>query len=89
MCNTHDAVAVDALRQRVCRLITCVPYAGRSDELWRFSTSTKEWERVDSTTANGARPSARQDHVMTSVGMDLWVHGGDTDSGEGDVFEHT
>ncbi len=70
----------------VCvRLMACVPHAGRSAELWRFSTSTLGWERVDSTAANGAGPSARDGHVMTSVGLDLWVHGGYTTSGEGDA----
>jgi hypothetical protein len=67
------------------RLMTCVSYAGLSDELWRFSTSTLGWERVDSTAANGAGPSARYGHVMSSVGLDLWVHGGSTYSGEGDT----
>jgi hypothetical protein len=67
----------------VCvRLMTGVPHAGFSAELWRFSTSTLVWERADSTAANGAGPSARYGHVMTSVGLDLWVHGGST--GEGD-----
>jgi hypothetical protein len=70
----------------VCvRLMTCVPHAGSSAELWRFSTATLGWERVDSTAANGAGPSARYQHVMTSVGLDLWVHGGRTDLGEGDA----
>jgi hypothetical protein len=74
--------------------VVCVPFTtcvsheglvtGLSDELWRFSTSTLGWERVDSTATNGARPSARWGHVMSSVGLDLWVHGGDTSSGEGD-----
>jgi hypothetical protein len=99
MCNTRVAAAVTALRQRVwlfapsvtvcavvcVRLMTCVPHAGRSTELWRFSTSTRGWERVDSTAANGAGPNARVRHVMTSVGEDLWVHGGSTETGEGDV----
>jgi hypothetical protein len=99
MCNTRGAAAVAALRQRVClcapsvtvcavvcvRLMTCVPHAGLSAELWRFSTATLGWERVDSTAAIGAGPSARAYHVMTSVGLDLWVHGGYTDSGEGDA----
>jgi hypothetical protein len=97
MCNTRDAAAVAALRQRVClfspsvtvcavvcvRRMTCVPHAGHSDELWRFSTSTRRWERANSTAVNGAGPSARSDHVMTSVGLDLWVHGGDAVTGEG------
>jgi hypothetical protein len=74
----------------VCvRLMTCVPHAEiYSAELWRFSTSTRVWERADSIAANGAGPSARSYHVMTSVGLDLWVHGGQVradDSGEGDA----
>jgi hypothetical protein len=54
--------------------------SGKSAELWRFDTSTRGWERVD-TTVNGTAPSARDDHVMTSVGLDLWLHGGSTGSG--------
>ncbi len=72
----------------VCvRLMTGVPHAGSSTEMWRFSTSTRLWEAVDSTAANGAGPSARFGHVMTSVGLDLWVHGGSTETGEGDACE--
>jgi len=68
------------------RIMTYVTHAGlSSDELWKFSTSTGGWEREDNTTTNGAGPSARYGHVMTSVGLDLWVHGGWTDSGEGDA----
>ncbi len=57
--------------------------------LWRFDTSRLEWEVVEYTVANGAAPSVRYGHVMTSVGgLNLWLHGGDTvyppDSGEGD-----
>ena len=105
MLNTLGAAAVATLRQcvslfapsvTVCvvvcvRLTTCVGHAVAriSDELWRFSTSTLGWERVDSTAANGAGPSGRDYHVMSSVGLDLWVHGGMTDSetgsGEGDT----
>ncbi len=101
MCKTRGAASVVALRERVClvspsvtvcavvcvKLMTCVPHAGRSADLWRFSTSTRVWERVDSTAANGAGPSARHGHVMTSVGLDLWVHGGRTETGEGDSCE--
>ncbi len=97
MCNTRGAAAVAVLRQRVwlfapsvtvcpvvcVRIMTFVPHADRSAELWRFSTSTRGWERVNSTAANGAGPSARYRHVMTSVGLDLWVHGGITGSGSG------
>ncbi len=78
-CTFSDCVSV------VCvRLMTGVSYAGFSDELWRFSTSTFGWELVDSTVANGPGPSGRSHHVMSSVGLDLWVHGGGTSSGEGD-----
>ena len=71
--------------------MTFVSHAGSSAEmwrfeLWRFATSTLVWERVDSTAANGAGPSGHFYHVMTSVGLDLWVHGGLTrDSGVGDI----
>jgi hypothetical protein len=99
MCNTRGAAAVAAMRQREClcapsvtvcavvcvRLMTCVPYAGLSAELWRFSTSSRVWELADSTAANGAGPSARDGHVMTSVGLDLWLHGGITETGEGET----
>ena len=101
MLNTLGAAAVATLRGRVClcapsvtvcvvvcvRVMTGVSHAGLSDELWRFSTSSFGWDRVDSTAANGGGPSPRRGHVMSSVGMDLWVHGGLTNytsSGEGD-----
>jgi hypothetical protein len=61
--------------------MTSVPYAVKSAELWRFCTSTRGWERVDRTSVNGTGPSARSGHVMTSVGLDLWMHGGRTGSG--------
>ncbi len=82
MCLFAPSVTVCAV---VCvRLMTCVSHAGLSAELWRFSTSTRVWERVDSTATNGAGPSARGGHVMTSVGLDLWVNGGlITEGGEG------
>jgi hypothetical protein len=67
------------------RLMTGVSHEGLSDELWRFSTSSLGWERVDSTATNGGGPSPRYGHVMISVGLDLWVHGGSTYSGEGDT----
>jgi hypothetical protein len=98
MLNTRGAAPVAALCQSVClfppsvtvcavvcvRLMTCVSHADYSDELWRFSTSTLGWERVDIKATNGTGPSAREYHVMSSVGLDLWVHGGETSSGEGD-----
>jgi hypothetical protein len=101
MCNTRGAAAVATLRQRVCllapsvtvcvvvcvRRMTCVPHAGYSAELWRFSTSTRVWERADSIAVNGPGPGPRWGHVMTSVGLDLWAHGGYTGSGEGDACD--
>jgi hypothetical protein len=68
--------------------MTGVPHPGfYSTELWRFDTRTRLWDRVDNTVSNGAVPSGRKDHVMTSVGLDLWLHGGQGDmySGEGDT----
>jgi hypothetical protein len=64
----------------VCRgvaaLDVCVTHEGYSSELWRFSTSTRVWDRVDTPATN--RPSARGGHTMTSVGLNLWVFGGET-----------
>ncbi len=62
-------------------------------DLWRFNTSTRGWELVLDSPGqvqpfekfNRPVPTRRCRHVMTSVGQDLWLHGGDTDSGEGDV----
>ena len=53
--------------------------AGASDELWVFSTTRKEWALLSTTTGGGERPSARDDHAMTAVGSDIYLHGGDTD----------
>jgi hypothetical protein len=88
-CLCAPSVTVCAV---VCvRLMTCVPLAGLSAtapsaELWRFSTSSRVWELVDSTATNGAGPSAREGHTMTSVGLDLWLHGRSTGIGEGETF---
>ncbi len=63
----------------------CLPRADTySNDLWRLSLATLEWTSIE-VGSGGARPSARTSHVMTSVGLDLWVHGGNTGSGEGDV----
>ena len=61
-----------------CVTVTPTAMSCLSDELWFFSTSTRVWERVNTTVVNEARPSARVDHTMTSVGLDLWVYGGTT-----------
>ena len=88
--ESHFVPSVTVCAVVCVRLMTCVPLAGyfataSSAELWRFSTSSRVWELANSTAANGAVPSARDGHVMTSVGLDLWLYGGDTDSGERDV----
>ena len=61
-----------------CTTVTPTAMSCLSDELWFFSTSTRVWKRVDTTAVNETRPSARVDHIMTSVGLDLWVYGGTT-----------
>ncbi len=55
-----------------------------SDELWRLCLTTLEWTLIE-VPPDGVRPRRRFGHVMTSVGLDLWVHGGDSEviSGEG------
>jgi hypothetical protein len=72
-CSAHD--------------LCVVPYADiDSDKLWRFDTSTRGWEAVNNTAVNGAGPSGRLWHVMTAVGRNLWMHGGETDTtSEGDT----
>ena len=51
-----------------------------SDELWVFSTTSKEWTLLSTTTGGGEGPSARFGHAMTAVGSDIYLHGGDTDT---------
>ncbi len=63
--------------------------AGRDDttgDLWRFDTSTRGWEFVHDTPNinNGPVPTGRYGHVMTSVGQDLWLHGGESSIQQGE-----
>jgi hypothetical protein len=56
-------------------------FSDETAELWRFDTSTLGWEKV----VNHVGPRGRNSHVMVSVGLDLWLHGGHTrncDDGE-------
>ena len=57
-----------------------------SGELWRFTTSTRVWELVDNSATNLGNKIG---HTMTSVGLDLYIHGGYTETstyyGEGEV----
>ena len=74
-CSQYRGVVVD------CEL--CLPRAGLSNDLWRLSLATLEWTSIE-VAPGGASPRGRVSHVMTSVGLDLWLHGGSTDSGDGD-----
>ena len=80
--------------ERAVRLVTfCVPRAdSRYEELWRFSTSTMNWTRIQTDPgieadylqgSDGTRPTARERHTMVIVGVDLWVFGGWRNVGEG------
>ncbi len=66
------------------RIVTCACRVGRTNDLWRLSLATLDWTSIE-VAPGGSGPSARQRHVMTSVGLDLWLHGGDTETGEGDA----
>ena len=54
-----------------------VDRAGVSNELFRFSTTTLQWEQLDADLVSGSPPSARSQHAMAAVGSDLFVFGGD------------
>ena len=56
--------------------------AGRSNDLFRFSTTALQWEQLDADLVSGSPPSARHGHTMAVVGGDLIVFGGYTYSGE-------
>ena len=56
--------------------------AGVSDDLFRFSTTTFQWEQLNGPLVSGSPPSARQGHSMVAVGNNLIVFGGLTYSGE-------
>jgi hypothetical protein len=59
-------------------------HAGYSQELFKFSTETLAWTKLE-TGANvtGTGPSARYGHTMTSVGHNIYIFGGQqTDDGE-------
>ena len=53
-----------------------------SNELFRFSTTTLQWEQLDVSRVSGSPPSGRYNHAMAAVGSDLYVFGGSTGSGE-------
>ena len=54
-----------------------------SDELFKYSTATMTWTRLDAEAGvTGTAPSARAYHSMTTVGEDLYVFGGRWTDGE-------
>ena len=62
----------------------CVEHAGLSAELFRFSTTTNHWTKLNDQPLDKTNlpPSARHGHSMTSVGDDLFVFGGRIATGE-------
>ena len=56
--------------------------AGFSNDLFRFSTTALQWEQLDADLVSGSPPSARYGHAMVAVGSELFVFGGEKDSGE-------
>jgi hypothetical protein len=85
--SSHDPYKLVITRTRIMTFVTyagdtsCIPgpYIRYSNELWRFDTSRRGWEQtITSTVPTG---NGRSSHVMTSVGLNLWMHGGKT-SGE-------
>ena len=56
--------------------------SGRSNEVFRFSTTALQWEELDAVLVSGSPPSGRRDHAMVAVGSDIVVFGGYTDQGE-------
>ena len=51
----------------------------RSNDLFRFSTTTLQWEQLDAQQVSGSPPSARSGLGMVAVGSDIYVFGGSTD----------
>jgi hypothetical protein len=60
----------------------CWTVAGQTNDLLRFSTTALQWEHLDAALVSGSPPSPRSWFGMTAVGNDIFVFGGDTDSGE-------
>ena len=57
-----------------------------SNELFRFSTTSVQWEQLDATRVSGSPPSPRYGHRMVAVGDDsLYVFGGYTETGDIDA----
>ena len=54
----------------------------RWNDLYRFSTTTMQWEQLDGALVSGSPPSARSGHAMAAVGSDIFIFGGPPGSGE-------
>ena len=59
-----------------------VSMTGKSNELFRLSTTTMQWEQLDATRVSGIPPSGRSGHGIVALGSDLYVFGGYKDSGD-------
>ena len=46
------------------------------DDLYRFSTTAFEWEKLDAALVSGSPPSARHNYAMAAVGSNLFLFGG-------------
>ena len=58
---------------------------GSSSDLFKIDLGAKEWTKI---TTSGVSPVARNSHTMASTDGFLWVHGGNTGSGNiGEVLE--
>ena len=59
--------------------------SGTDEHLYKYSTATKTWTKLDDGAAvevvSASDPSAREGHSMTGVGQDIYLFGGDA-SGE-------
>jgi hypothetical protein len=53
---------------------------GKSNELFKLDLDNKEWHIIEP--RGSVKPSARENHRMVSVGSDLYVFGGYTQTGE-------
>ena len=66
--------------RRVCMLDRAGAFT--TNELFRFSTTTMQWEQLDLPQGSGSPPSPRSGHGMVAVGSDLYVFGGRTHTGD-------
>jgi len=66
-------------------------FSGSSGELFRYSTISMEWARLDAAAGvTGTWPSARLSHALAAVGTDIYLFGGMTDSGSsGELFRYS